>query len=284
MSGLLRDFERVARRSPCVVCGRGDWCLRARDGSGRAVCSRAPSPRRWGEAGWLHGAPFRLRAQEKYHLAESPDESRFRRIAARCRQRAVENARRLADLATELGVDVAALDALAVGLDELGGSTWPMRDHLGRMIGIRRRSHGEKRAIRGSRNGLFVPDVAETTRVVVTEGESDCAAALSLGFFAIGRPGCQGGGELLSRWIGCRADRDLAIVADVDEVGRRGAASLASLLAPYCRSVRIAAPPRGAKDLRAALLAGAGTAELADAIERGDLVRPVLRVVERRVR
>lgn len=284
MSGLLKTFERVTRGASCAICGHASWCLRERDGSGRAICARVSSSRRWGEAGWLHGVPFVFQTQQKYHVAESPDESRFRSIAATGRRNAEADWRTFSRLAAGLGVSVASLDALGVGLSSRGGSAWPMHDHLGRMVGIRRRVDGKKQAVAGSRNGLFVPDLPERDLVLVTEGESDCAAALSLGFFAIGRPGCQGGAEFLARWMQRRAGRDVAIVADADDAGRRGAAQLADALAPVCRTTRIVSPPRGAKDLRASLLAGADRDEFVRAFEQGEHVRPVLRVVVRRAR
>src|SRR5947208_2902513 len=46
-------WRRVSRDRPCPVCERPDWCLIAADGSA-AICARAESPKRCGEAGWLH--------------------------------------------------------------------------------------------------------------------------------------------------------------------------------------------------------------------------------------
>ncbi|MBL8860697.1 MAG: hypothetical protein JNK02_01695 [Planctomycetes bacterium] len=284
MSGLLSEYARVTERVPCAICGHGGWCLRARDGSDRAICARVESPRRWGKAGWFHGSRTTGRTQRKYHLDETPDESRFRLIADEGRQRAGELPAVFARFAAKLGVTVAALEALSVGLDDRPATTWPMRDHLGRFVGIRERYRGQKRAAKGSRNGLFLPQVPEDALVLVTEGESDCAAALSLGFFAIGRPGCQGATDYLARWFRSRAERDAVLVADADEPGRAGASALAALLAPTCRTVRIIQPPREAKDLRSALCAGTSRDEVLAAIEGAAIVPPTLRLVERQVR
>jgi len=284
MSSLRRVFEPVTKRAPCPICGHDGWCLRARNGSCGVICSRVVSPRRWGAAGWFHGSPPRREVPRTHRVDARPEERRFRMIADACRQKASEHPAVLEAFAASLGVTAASLAALSVGLDDRSATTWPMRDHLGRLVGIRERYRGTKRAVRGSRNGLFLPQVPEESVVLVTEGESDCAAALSLGFFAIGRPGCQGATTYLARWFQARADRDAVIVADADEAGRAGATDLAALLAATCRTVRIVQPPAGAKDLREALRSGASRAELVDAIERAPLVRPALRVIEGEVR
>ena len=54
---LLQDFVRVTRRHPCLVCGKGGWCLASRDDPADpslVICARKESGTRWGEAGWLH--------------------------------------------------------------------------------------------------------------------------------------------------------------------------------------------------------------------------------------
>jgi hypothetical protein len=159
-----------------------------------------------------------------------------------------------------------------------GVSTWPMADELARTIGIRLRDEasGTKRAVKGSRNGLFIPRMIEQELVLVTEGESDTAAALTLGCFAIGRPGCSGGTELLVRWLRRRAERDIAIVCDADAPGMRGAAELAVTISGLARTVRIVVGPRCWKDLRLALANEYTRANLRDDVEDGLLVRPII--------
>ena len=171
-------------------------------------------------------------------------------------------------LAMRLGVSADALDALGVGL--LGSaSTWPMRDYLGRAIGVRLRSlnTGAKYAVKGSKNGLFLPSVDEQVLVLVCEGASDTAAALSLGFFAIGRPDCKGGRDLIRRWIERRSNRDAVLVADNDEPGQSGAHELAEAIAPLVRSVCIIRAPLDSKDLREAVQRGATRADVLALIE-----------------
>jgi len=56
--GAMRttDWKPVSKRRPCLVCGKGDWCLFAGpdDAPEAAICARTESVRRIGEAGWLH--------------------------------------------------------------------------------------------------------------------------------------------------------------------------------------------------------------------------------------
>jgi hypothetical protein len=74
-----------------------------------------------------------------------------------------------------------------------------MMDVAGRVQGIRLRfSNGRKLAVRGGREGLFVPSgLAATNQLLICEGPTDTAALLDLGFAAVGRPSCAGGTRLL---------------------------------------------------------------------------------------
>ena len=49
-------WQRVSRRRPCPVCNKRDWCLFAGrpENPTAAICARVESPKRCGEAGWLH--------------------------------------------------------------------------------------------------------------------------------------------------------------------------------------------------------------------------------------
>ena len=66
--------------------------------------------------------------------------------------------------------------------------------------------------------------------------------------------------------------RDIVVLADRDEAGLRGAASLASTLITYAGSVRVATPPH--KDLRAWIIDdGATGADLEALIEVAEVRR-----------
>lgn len=293
MSATATRWLRVSARRPCPICARPDWCLIAPDGAA-AICARTESPNRAGGAGWLH----RLRDDDwrpdgrrilTIPLAR-PDGHDWAALTSRY-QRTVD-ATALDRFAALLGVSLNALAQLSVGwaadawhpdTDERGAWTWPMRDACGRVMGVRTRFlSGAKRAIRGSREGLFIPTASatgasvppsmpdETAPLLIAEGLTDCAALLTLGFFAIGRPSCTGAVAATCEFARCL---DAVVVADADSPGERGARELAMRLALFCPSVRIIAPPFGAKDIRAALNAGATRADILAAIEAAPPLR-----------
>jgi len=166
-------------------------------------------------------------------------------------------------LARQLGVSAESLRRLGVGRL---GRYWavPMQDAEGRITGVRLRDGSRKLAVRGSKNGLFVPrNLSDRSPLLIVEGESDCAAALDLGFDAIGRPGCMGYEALVVAWLDDREYSEAWIVADRDSEhqlhdGRRvrpgvdGAYRLAEALPVACRVI---VPP--VKDLRQWVAAGA---------------------------
>src|SRR5258705_2607362 len=154
-----------------------------------------------------------------------------------------------------------------------------MRDHLARVIGVRIRddASGTKFAVRGSGNGLFLPRIDERELVIACEGETDTAAALSLDFYAIGRPGCSGGTELFLRWLRRRAMRDVVVVADSDGPGIQGAYELVDALSAHARSVRVVIGPRGGKDLMQAVRSGYTRDDLLQDIETAMPVQPSIR-------
>lgn len=141
--------------------------------------------------------------------------------------------------------------------------TFPMRNHLGKVIGIRTRCPmtAKKMAIKGSRAGLFYFEVsgnliAGDEPVYLCEGPTDAASMFWIGLPVIGRPSASGGAVLLRAWFE-RTGRPAVIVADndpKDKHGRRpgleGARRLASKLIGAAKWVRIITP-RDGKDARA---------------------------------
>jgi len=129
----------------------------------------------------------------------------------------------------------------------------------GVMIGLHvRHKDGQKRAIRGSHNGLFAPHVClpKRPRIVVCEGFSDtlCFASDHQGDVVIGRPGCTFNPEGTANVVRARAvpyRTLITVLADGDAAGRRGAAKLAAcILDQYPGPVETLAPPPGVKDYR----------------------------------
>jgi hypothetical protein len=142
-----------------------------------------------------------------------------------------------------------------------------MRNPSGQIIGIRVRfPSSAKAAVPGSRQGLFIPcGLPIDGPLLICEGPTDTGAALDLGCAVIGRPSCTGG---MTMAVTISRGREVVIVGDNDTPGRRGAESLATVLTPYCRTVRTIYPPDGIKDLRQWRRAGMTTKEFCDVVEK----------------
>jgi 5S rRNA maturation endonuclease (ribonuclease M5) len=148
------------------------------------------------------------------------------------------------------------LEALGIAWSNEGNAwAFPMYDGDDRVIGIRLRSEsGKKWAVTGSRAGIFVPlEFATRRRIVICEGPTDTAAAMSLALAAIGRPSCSGGDEYIRRYCERAECDEVVIFADRDNVGRVGAEKLAREL--RIRTKIIA--PHGKKDVREWVKSGA---------------------------
>lgn len=192
----------------------------------------------------------------------------------------------LAELAENLGVLPSALEAIGIGwasVDDLrrlkaGGDGWdrdypggaysfPERDGSGRTIGVSFRAtdgrKGSAAAAVGSHRGLTVPAGLHKTPkgspILIVEGQSDCAALLTLGLAAVGRPSNSGGAELLAKLL---EGRSVFIVGENDAKdggawpGRDGAKSVAVRIAGrWGKPVKWTLPPEDTKDVRSWLQA-----------------------------
>jgi len=105
--------------------------------------------------------------------------------------------------------------------------------------------------------------------VIVVEGQTDVAAALDLGFVAVGRPSAEGGLAFLADLL---IGRDVVIIGENDSgAGKAGMEKTFEALKARCSNIIKVMPPLDAKDLRDwkrkyKLTAG----KLADAIATGD--------------
>jgi len=160
----------------------------------------------------------------------------------------------LAEFAQSIGLSVENLRRLQVGWSNRHSAwSFPMRDADGHVVGIRLRSNdGRKLSVAGGHAGLHIPtDIAAPSTLLISEGPTDTAAALDLGFAAIGRPSCVGAVDITVDLMRKMKPSLVVIVADNDEAGQKGAASLASSLALQMKQLKIITPARGIKDLRA---------------------------------
>ena len=271
-------WVRVTKRRPCPICERPDWCGVSDDGV-VAHCMRVESPKPTRAGGWIHRladpAPT-SRPRRARRPAERPEIAWVALMSRYTAETLPGDVRRLAGL---LGVSTASLKRLGVAwAAEHHAWAIPMQDAGERVIGIRLRpERGKKWAVRGSHNGLFVPDGGipeQVETILVAEGPTDVAALLDLGFCAIGRASCSGQVDML---VDVLYRRNVVIVADRDEAkkrpdgsefypGQEGAERLAEALFGKARTVKVIKPLQG-KDAREWKLAGA----------TGDIISTVIR-------
>jgi hypothetical protein len=241
-------WPKFTRENPCPACQHWDWTCRRGDKG--YVCMRVQSAYPMRDGGWFH--PF----DDAKPVPPPPPRRRHRPpptldAAALLAEWASETTEDDLDgLAMSLGVSVDSVRALGAvrafwraglwSLERFPARGWgfPMRDGAGNIIGIRVRSDdGRKWAVTGSRGGLFIPDQPGNFRgshVMLPEGPTSTAAALTLGYFAIGRPSCNAGGDMVRECLHRLGIYCAVIVADNDDKpnglrpGLQGAEKLAS--------------------------------------------------------
>lgn len=157
-------------------------------------------------------------------------------------------------------------------MDWHGNGSWgiPMRNGAGVPVGIRLRTEsGKKIAIRGSREGIFIPNTGYSKTIYMVEGPTDLAAALTLGLWGIGRPTCRGGiahTQVAINRLGIQrviniGDNDLPKWENEKSPGIEGAKTLAQEL-----QVPVVSMLLPTKDLRQFVIDG-GTLEVIRAME-----------------
>jgi hypothetical protein len=153
----------------------------------------------------------------------------------------------IGDFAKKLGVLPEYLNIL--GMVRTDSSTWafPMRDHLRFMIGIRLRDdNGKKFAVKGSKQGLFIPQSTPLPTMFVTEGPTDCAALLSMDLYAIGKPAAMAHPDEIVKFIHRWRISKVIVIADNDRAGLAGAKKLVDVCpVPCCELVL---PAKDARD------------------------------------
>jgi len=118
---------------------------------------------------------------------------------------------------------------------------------------------GRKWCYKGSRLGLFIPfgikdQIAKLILggidhplLFITEGASDTASAIDVGYPAVGRHNCSHGNEMIAEFVRGLPVK-VVVMADSDGPGLLGANSLCRHLKGICRSVVV--HPPFAKDIR----------------------------------
>ncbi len=255
---------RVTHQKPCQICKKPDWCGYSSDGK-VAICMRVEAVRQARNGGWVHlltDEPLRRRDRFPPPPVQRSQQHKLFSVAryyeALCKQWGGWDVAEMCGW--NIGVDWGAVERMApVWDDSEGAFAWPMRNAEGEVVGLRLRGwKGGNWSIRGGSEGLFLPVKAEYPdgELVVCEGPTDTAAALSLGLPAVGRASCVGGVDLLRRYCNRHRISMITVVADKDELkkrpngsewrpGREGAQALGKALK---RMWRMVTPP--CKDMR----------------------------------
>lgn len=279
---------RATKGNPCPVCGGDHWCS---VGTKVVHCMRTPSDRSAGgdAGGWLHPIAGTLATSNGRALPPVKKQSRKPNIdwATMAHRYAAEiTDEQVMTLADNLGVTPHSLRALGLGYGWVPGGvdrrgpfavarfTFPMFDEHGTVCGLRTRDpqSGEKLAVKYSKLGVVRRQRPDDGLLLVTEGESDSATALDLGYDAIGRPGVTTCADIVAAYA---AGRDVVVVADNDgdnQTSAKGVHRLVSKILATAASVRLIRPPEGTKDLREWRRAGATRADVQAAIDVAEVV------------
>lgn len=237
------SFTRVSKTHPCPICKHGDWCRVFADGW--VECMRVQSDKPAKSGGWMHGqSPIPLRLTPRVPQSAPPPLINATKLMREWL--AATPATALDEFAAALGVSTPSLAAVGAAW-ALPHSAWafPMCDGYGNVIGIRLRNERGKFAVRGSRQGIFLANVAPQKTLFVCEGPTDTAAAVELGLFAVGRPNCCCGGPEIKIYARQHAVSRVVIISDNDKPGLDGARKVGGeLKLPFAVYV----PP--AKDVR----------------------------------
>ena len=285
------DWHRVNKRSPCPICGRKDWCLIAVSGNA-VICARTESPKRVGDAGWLHWLNVPAPPPPPKPRKAATPVTDWQAFSDTLIRGTSDTA--LGLLSNALGVSVPSLRRLGAGWSPRDNAwAFPMRNPDGETIGIRLRNDaGKKWAVLGGNNGLLIPDgqVGEECReVLVCEGPTTCAALLDMGFYAIGRPSCS---AYVAETVTLLSRRAVTLLVDHDEPKRRpdgtvwypgqvGADALALALHGHSRWTKLVHPLVG-KDARDWYRAGCTGPLLRSIIDSTAMWRPEKEVPYRR--
>lgn len=258
----MTQWQRVNSQQRCLICGKPDWCGFVGDAGRPALirCMRVPNGEPDANGGYL----YRDEPQAKPMTTAAPvapiGYERWKRL-----QKSYQSQCCVADiqvLADVLGVSAFSLMALGIGRRKHHGVmqwTFPMRDAQERIIGMRTRDGSGKRCVKGSKLGLFIGPHPEHRKWLVVEGESDCAAAVTLGIRGvIGVPGAGQAVRHLRELLQRHRPKSIILFGDNDQAGRLGMERIQKSLGcrPQLRT------PVGAKDLRAWINTGASVADI----------------------
>jgi len=264
-------FRVVTKENPCPICGKTDWCM---FGDRAVKCMRVESSQVCESGGWYHFYNDKIIAP--LYIPKIPIQQPIVKIDCESlmnKWKKETTTLQFKICADNLGVIPEALIGLGVAYaKEYKAWAFPMKNEKEETIGIRlRNSQGQKWAVKGSKQGVFVPlkSVHRQDVIFLPEGPTDTAAFLALGLYAIGRPSCLTGNDILHKFVFLNKCFKVVIVSDNDELkqygnsqsrpGIKGAEKLKSDLKNCISTIWI--PPSPAKDIREFIKMG-GTKEM----------------------
>jgi len=220
---MSKIWPHFTKENPCPACGGHDWCCRA--GEKKFICMRIQSSHANKDGGFYHEYGGKKPAYIPLKRSAPKVVMDFERYQKELRFGIVGIPKYAIKFCDELGVSTKSMDYLLLGRShELQCWSIPMRDGDNKIIGIHLRcDDGSKKAVVGSRNGLFIPQIEPQKIAYICEGASNTAALLTMGFYAIGRPSCNSGAEMLKVAIKRLGVRNIVIVADNDPLKFRQA-------------------------------------------------------------
>ena len=260
------SWNRVSRTARCPICQHDSWCLVNSDA---VLCMRVPCEHSYalksGETGWIHRLDGKPVGDYTSRKVKEPPTINPTRILATWRNQMEPGW--LEQAARNLGVSCASLERLrACWSPDYRAMAFPMYNGTGSIVGIRLRAvDGSKFAVPGSHQGIFLPAMDAQPTVLILEGPTDTAAALTLGYYAIGRPSCSGGSTEIVHAIKRFDIKHAIIIADNDIPGLEGARNLSG-----CLPIHSCIAVLPCKDLREFIACG-GTRDTLDSLLKGFL-------------
>jgi len=218
-------FIRATKAFKCKICRHDSWCSYA-DGLGW-VCMRVENSHPTANGGWWHkdsggpSNPFQLPKEQPVIVLNNLD-------CERIFSNLIVDVNMMVSFADTINVDASALRYLdARWSPYFNAWAFPMKNAQEKIVGIRlRNAEGRKWAVRGSHQGLFIPSGLHDKTLMICEGPTDTAAALTLGYFAVGRPSAETANNIILEFIRTNKISRAIIVPDNDPVGIRGAEKL----------------------------------------------------------
>ena len=270
-------WPHASIKHPCPICGKPDWCS---FGDKVVKCQRVESEFACETGGWYH--PYsEVRSIKPVSFPKSRAQATLRDADGMLAcWRATTLPSQISKLSADLGVSCWSLNAIRASWSpRFNAWAFPMYDGSlpSACIGIRLRAeNGFKWAVAGSRGGIFIPNDNVPIQPIcfLPEGPTNTAALLSIGLYAIGRPNCGSGWEILKQALVARKIYKAVIIGDNDEMkdfnGRRGRPGIEGaerLKKELNINSVIWIPPTPCKDVRDFVQRG-GTKQLVESLIR----------------